>query len=285
MTTPSELLKRYNVRPRKRLGQSFLVDGNVIGKIVRAADIRSGDTVVEIGAGIGFMTALLAERARRLTAIELDPDLVKVLREELRGCGNIEIVEGDILKYDFSRARSGEPSDGAVKLKVIGNIPYNISTEVLFRLIDCRNMISAAVLMFQKEVGERITARPGTKQYGVLSVLAGMFLLPTRVMTVPRTCFFPVPDVDSVVLKLEVRNKPLVPLSDEGFFFQVVRTAFSKRRKTLYNNLKMMTAAVPAAELLEGIGIDPGRRGETLSIEEFGKLANAIKTEVEKLRG
>jgi len=285
MTTPSELLKKYNVRPRKRLGQSFLVDGNVIGKIVRAADIRSGDTVVEIGAGIGFMTALLAERARRLTAIELDPDLVKVLREELRGCGNIEIVEGDILKYDFSRARSGGPSDGAVKLKVIGNIPYNISTEVLFRLIDCRNMISAAVLMFQKEVGERITARPGTKQYGVLSVLAGMFLLPTRVMTVPRTCFFPVPDVDSVVLKLEVRNKPLVPLSDEGFFFQVVRTAFSKRRKTLYNNLKMMTAAVPAAELLEGIGIDPGRRGETLSIEEFGKLANAIKTEVEKLRG
>jgi 16S rRNA (adenine1518-N6/adenine1519-N6)-dimethyltransferase len=231
------------------------------------------------------MTALLAERARRLTAIELDPDLVKVLREELRGCGNIEIVEGDILKYDFSRARSGEPSDGAVKLKVIGNIPYNISTEVLFRLIDCRNMISAAVLMFQKEVGERITARPGTKQYGVLSVLAGMFLLPTRVMTVPRTCFFPVPDVDSVVLKLEVRNKPLVPLSDEGFFFQVVRTAFSKRRKTLYNNLKMMTAAVPAAELLERIGIDPGRRGETLSIEEFGKLANEIKTEVEKLRG
>ncbi|HPL63613.1 MAG TPA: 16S rRNA (adenine(1518)-N(6)/adenine(1519)-N(6))-dimethyltransferase RsmA [Syntrophales bacterium] len=285
MTTPSELLKKYNVRPRKRLGQSFLVDGNVIGKIVRAADIRSGDTVVEIGAGIGFMTALLAERARRLTAIELDPDLVKVLREELRGCGNIEIVEGDILKYDFSRARSGGPSDGAVKLKVIGNIPYNISTEVLFRLIDCRNMISAAVLMFQKEVGERITARPGTKQYGVLSVLAGMFLLPTRVMTVPRTCFFPVPDVDSVVLKLEVRNKPLVPLSDEGFFFQVVRTAFSKRRKTLYNNLKMMTAAVPAAELLERIGIDPGRRGETLSIEEFGKLANAIKTEVEKLRG
>jgi len=285
MTTPSELLKKYNVRPRKRLGQSFLVDGNVIGKIVRAADIRSGDTVVEIGAGIGFMTALLAERARRLTAIELDPDLVKVLREELRGCGNIEIVEGDILKYDFSRARSGGPSDGAVKLKVIGNIPYNISKEVLFRLIDCRNMISAAVLMFQKEVGERITARPGTKQYGVLSVLAGMFLLPTRVMTVPRTCFFPVPDVDSVVLKLEVRNKPLVPLSDEGFFFQVVRTAFSKRRKTLYNNLKMMTAAVPAAELLEGIGIDPGRRGETLSIEEFGKLANAIKTEVEKLRG
>jgi 16S rRNA (adenine1518-N6/adenine1519-N6)-dimethyltransferase len=277
MPTPSELLKKYNIRPRRRLGQSFLIDANVIAKIVRIAGIRSDDTVVEIGAGIGVMTALLAARAARLVAIELDPDLVRVLDEELRNFENIEIVGEDVLKYDFRRALSGLPRERTARLKVVGNIPYNISTEVLFRLIDHRAVVSAAVLMFQKEVADRITAPPGTKQYGILSVLAGMFMLPTREMAVPRSCFFPVPEVDSVVIRLEVRNEPLIALEDERVFFQVVRTAFSRRRKTLYNNLKTLPVSVPGLELLlERIGIDPGRRGETLTVEEFGKLANAV---------
>lgn len=277
MRTASELLKKYDIRPLKRLGQCFLIDPNIVAKIVKIADVGVDETVVEIGAGIGVMTAMLAERAKKVVAVEIDPVMVDVLRKELQDFSNLEIVHQDVLKYEFREALEGNSSN---KIKIVGNIPYNISTQILFRLIDYRNIISAMVLMFQKEVAERIVAEPGSKNYGILSVLTGMFARTDREISVPATCFKPVPNVDSAVLKIIFREKPPIELRNAGFFFKVVKAAFAKRRKTLFNNLKTASflnlTAGDLESTLDGIGIDGSRRGETLTAEEFGKISNAL---------
>ncbi len=278
MPTATDLLKKYDIHPLKRLGQSFLIDPNIIAKIVRTADIRPDDLVIEIGAGLGVMTALLAERAKRVIAVEIDPVMIAILRNELKGFSNIEIVHTDILKYDIRSALRGAAPDST--LKVVGNIPYNISTQILFRLIDCRTVLSGADLMFQEEVADRVIAPPGGKDYGILSVLAGMFADISRTLSVPASCFYPVPKVDSAVLKIVFRDAPLVALHNPEFFLKVVKAAFSKRRKTLFNCLKTAPTLALQVSALESAlyraGINGKRRGETLSIEEFGELANAI---------
>jgi len=261
------------------LGQCFLIDPNIISKIVRTAEIKPDDTVVEIGAGLGVMTALLAEQAKTVIAVEIDPVMVGILKQELEGLPHVEIVHADILKFDFQAALK-EASCGST-LKIVGNIPYNISTQILFRLIAYRPVISEAVLMFQKEVADRVVATPGGKDYGIPSVLAGMFAAISKALSVPASCFYPAPKVDSVVLKMAFRKTPLIDLSNTEIFFKVVKAAFAKRRKTLLNNLKsahgLGEVTVPALEAaLSRSGIDGNRRGETLTLEEFGRLANAI---------
>lgn len=277
MTTPRNILKKHGIRPLKRLGQSFLEDRNITAKIVSIPDIKSDDVVVEIGSGLGIMTALIAMGAKKVIALEVDKYMVDILREELKDLSNVEIVHKDVLKYDFSSACPEYPSK---KLKVIGNIPYNISSQILFRLIEFRNNISSMVLMFQKEVAERIMASPGTKEYGILSVIVSMYAKPSLEMTVPASCFYPKPNVDSAVLKMIVRESPLFDIKDADFFLKVVKIAFSKRRKTLLNNLKgsdlLKSSKRDVAEILELLEIDGNRRGETLTVEEFGKLSNAL---------
>ncbi len=280
MPTASELLRKYNVRAQKRLGQSFLVDHNIISKIVRTAAVKPNDTVVEIGAGIGILTAALAGQARKVVAVEIDPVMVGILREELKDLPNIDIVQADILKYDFRSAAEGS---AAGRIKVVGNIPYNISTQILFRLIGCRDIVSDTVLMFQKEVADRLSAPPGGKEFGIPTVLTGMFARITREISVPASCFSPPPRVDSVVVKISFYDAPAFRLEDEDFFTLVVKAAFSQRRKTLLNNLKSARAMglPPAAveKALKQVGIDGKRRGETLSVEEFGRLSNALHHE------
>ncbi len=277
MTTPRNILKKHGIRPLKRLGQSFLVDNNITKKIVMISDIISGDTVVEIGSGLGIMTAMIAQKAKRVIALEVDKYMVDILRKELKNHSNVEIVQTDVLKYDFSSASPESPSE---TLKVIGNIPYNISSQILFHLIQFRNCISSMVLMFQKEVAERIIAPPGTKEYGILSVIVSMYTKPSLEASVPGSCFYPKPNVDSSVLKLTVREVPLFDIKNSDFFFKVVKTAFSKRRKTLLNNLKdsdlLMASKKDITDILELLDIDGNRRGETLTVEEFGKLNNAL---------
>ena len=278
MPTARDLLKKYNIRPLKRLGQCFLIDPNIISKIVRIAGVGPDDRVVEIGAGLGVMTALLAQQAKSVAAVEIDPVMVGILKQELAGLANIEIVHGDILKFDF-RSSCRETPPG-LHLKVVGNIPYNISTQILFRLVEFRSVISEAVLMFQKEVADRVVAAPGGKDYGIPSVLAGMFAEISKVLSVPASCFYPAPKVDSVVLKMVFRKAPLVDLADTECFFRVVKAAFTQRRKTLLNNLKSAYGSDLSVDDLEAVlrrtGIDGRRRGETLSIEEFGNLANVM---------
>jgi 16S rRNA (adenine1518-N6/adenine1519-N6)-dimethyltransferase len=275
MESPLKVLRKYRIRPIKRLGQSFLVDNNITALIVESSGISQVDTVVEIGAGLGVMTAMIAPMTKRIIALEVDPKLVEVLNGELGGIPNAEILHTDVLRYDFS-----SPLRGQGKIRVIGNIPYNISSQILFRLLEFREHIASATLMLQREVADRIVASPGTKQYGILSVVISMYAMVSRSMTVPATCFYPVPKVDSAVLNLDMRKTSLCPLGGHEVFVETVKTAFAKRRKTLTNNLKGMaiirSKEMDLSALLAGAGIDGRRRGETLTVEEFGRLSATI---------
>jgi 16S rRNA (adenine1518-N6/adenine1519-N6)-dimethyltransferase len=277
MTSVRKLLARYAIHPRKRLGQSFLEDRNIIRRIVALAEPAGDETVVEIGAGLGSMTEELAKRAGRVIALEVDQRLVGVLRERFAGQDRAEVLQMDVLKYDFSSACPGG------RIKVVGNIPYHISSPILFRLLDFRRSISLMILMFQKELADRITAPPGTKDYGIPSVLVARYTRATRELTVPPTCFYPVPDVVSSVLRITVRQEP--NLLDEALFVKIVRAAFAGRRKTLWNNLRHI--GIPeemVGRMFAGSGIDRTRRAETLSVEEFSLLTTAwIETGADKV--
>jgi 16S rRNA (adenine1518-N6/adenine1519-N6)-dimethyltransferase len=280
--TPKDLLRKYGVRPRKRFSQSFLTDLHAIDKIVMAAGITGEDTVVEIGAGLGVMTALIAGKAGRVIALEIDRVMVSILKEELRDFGNVSILEKDVLTYEFSSSvRQDGGADPPGKLKIVGNIPYHISSPILFHLLDYRRHIDSMTLLLQKEVAERITAPPGTKAYGTLSAILAMYFETVRAFSVPSACFYPRPKVDSAVIRMTVRENPAVPLKNGLFFQKVVRAAFAQRRKTLINNLKSSTLWSPSngedmVAVLNRLGIDGMRRGETLSVEEFGRLSNEL---------
>jgi len=278
MSTPLKILKKYGIRPTRSLGQSFLIDNNITAKIVDSAGIEKNDTVVEVGAGPGMMTRCIADKAGEVIALEIDSRIVEVLRQELGALPNVHIVETDVLAFDFSSTAACR------RIKVIGNIPYNISSQILFRLIEYRQAIASVTLMFQREVAERIMAPPGSKGYGILSVITMMYMLPSKVMTVPASCFYPKPKVESMVLTMDVRERPLCEGCDYEIFRKVVRSAFAKRRKTLINSLKesafIRDLDINLAVILGDLGIDATRRGETLSVEEFGRLSRAIEAAI-----
>lgn len=265
------------MRPLKRLGQSFLEDRNVINKILKVSDILEDDTVVEIGAGIGIMTEVIAQKARKVIALEIDPRMVGILKERLAGYHHVDIIQTDVLEYNFSTISFESPSK---KIKVIGNIPYNISSQILFQLLTYRNYISSMILMFQKELADRLVASPGTKEYGIPTVLVSMYAECYRKMVIPRSCFYPEPKVMSAVMKMIIREKPLMDLKDHEFFFQIVKIAFSKRRKTLLNNIRnsqeLGYSERDIVKALEKACISGKRRGETLTAEELGRLSNTL---------
>jgi 16S rRNA (adenine1518-N6/adenine1519-N6)-dimethyltransferase len=276
MSSPLSLLRKYGIRPLKRLGQCFLCDPNILEKIVRISDLKDTDTVVEIGAGIGVLTDMLARKARRVIALEVDRLLVELLRNELGDRDNIEIVRTDVLRFDFSKVDRGGNQE---KLKVIGNVPYHISSPIVLRLLEYRQCIARIVLMLQREVAERLAASPGTKDYGPLAVYVHLYTTPTLESRVPASCFYPRPEVESRIIRLDVRDKPLCRVDDADFFRRLVRTSFSKRRKTLLNNLKSPQLALSTAQIhpaLEALHIDGTRRAETLSVKEFADLANLL---------
>jgi len=277
MTTVREILTDHGIRPLKRLGQSFLEDRNAINKIIRISNIQEDDIIVEIGAGVGLMTEVIAKQARKVIALDIDPRMVGILKKRMAPYRHVDIVQADVLEYDFSSAIGELPSR---KIKVIGNIPYNISSQILFRLLAYRDHISSMILMFQKELADRLIATPGTKAYGVPTVLVSMYLLCSREMAIPCSCFYPKPAVMSSVLKMVIREKPQLDLADHDFFFKIAKTAFAKRRKTLLNNLRGLNllgySAMDMANALKNSGIDGARRGETLTALEIGKLSNAL---------
>ncbi|KQC07816.1 MAG: hypothetical protein APR62_05900 [Smithella sp. SDB] len=277
MNLPKEIISRYAVKPRKKLGQSFLIDKNVIRKISAVAQVSKNDIVVEVGAGIGVLTRDLAENASKLIAVEIDEKLVEVLNDKLSDYNNVQICHGDILKFDFASVDRNEKQ----KIKVIGNIPYNISTPLLFHLISSRRFIDSYVLMLQKEVIQRLIATPGGKNYGIPSVILQMFATVEKVLDIPAGCFYPIPKVESSVIKGFFMEKPLAELTDEDFFIKLVRVAFAQRRKMLINNLKRSKLMEDVSEsllkeLLRMTGINGQRRSETLSVQEFGALSNIL---------
>ncbi|MGE9899769.1 16S rRNA (adenine(1518)-N(6)/adenine(1519)-N(6))-dimethyltransferase RsmA [Mitsuokella multacida] len=268
------ILKAFGLRMSKKLGQNFLIDARIVQGIVEAAEIEPGDRVLEIGPGIGTLTQGLAEAGADVTAVELDKKLPTVLKETLKAYDNVRIVPGDILKVNIPEIMGDAP------FKVAANLPYYITTPILMTLLERRLPITHMVTMVQKEVAERMTAKPGSRIYGALSVAVQYYTEPQIVLDVPPRSFIPAPEVMSVVVSCRVRKEPAVAVQDEKLFFRVVKAAFGQRRKTLMNALKGGGFSKEAVrDALEQSGIDPTRRGETLTLEEFGRLADAFAAE------
>lgn len=253
------------IKPKKHLSQNFLYDPSILKRIVQAAGISSEDTVVEIGPGPGRLTRILAEQAKHVIAIELDRQLHEKLKQELSDCSNVELVLGNALGYPYDRLQT---------FKVVANIPYHITTPIIFKLIEHRKNLLSMTLTVQKEVAERIIAKPGIKDYGVLSIMIQYYAKPELKFIIPKGAFRPVPKVDSACLRMEMLACPLVNVNDEQHFFHIIKTAFTQRRKTLANALSKFTEDIKSK--ISEAGIDPGRRPGTLSIEEFARLADEI---------
>lgn len=261
-------------RPLKALGQNFLVDANIIAKIIRAAELNPEDSVLEIGPGRGALSDLLVQHAQRLTLVEFDHALAAALKDRYATHDMVKVIDGDILAIDLASVLGKEPA----AWKVVANLPYNISTPILFRLLELRALFSRLVLMLQREVGERLVASPDCSDYGVTTLLLGLWFDIRREFIVQPTCFHPRPKVESAVLSFVPLMRPRVEVGDETVFRKVVKGAFAMRRKTLANCLKAAELA-PADELggiLEQCGIDGKRRGETLSMEEFASLSRGL---------
>ena len=269
------ILNRFKLRADKKLGQNFLIDENVVHQIVAAAELSEADTVLEVGPGIGTLTQGLAESKARVVAVELDTRLLPVLATTLNGYDNVRVVHGDILKVNIME------EVGAPSFKVCANLPYYITTPIIFALLEKRLPMERLVAMVQKEVAERMAAQPGGKEYGALSVAIQYYTEPKIAFIVPPTSFIPAPAVDSAVMVCKRREKPPVEVCDEGLFFRVVKAAFSLRRKMLSNSLKNMgIKSERVAKWLELAGVDGKRRAETLSLEDFAKLTNSFNEAV-----
>lgn len=274
--TTKAIVEKYGFNFTKSLGQNFLVDVNTLNKIVDGADINQDDIVFEIGTGIGTLTYELAKKAKKVVAIEIDKKLIPILKETLSEFDNVEIVNQDILKVDLSELVK-EHAAGQ-KIKVVANLPYYITTPIIMRFLEEGINMSSMVIMVQKEVADRMAALPSTKAYGSLSVAIQYYADSKIIAKAPKGAFIPPPNVDSAVLKIEVKENKGVELSDTDLFFEVVKGSFSKRRKTILNSLstygdfnkEIVEKALDMAE------IDPKRRGETLTIYEFANLSNQI---------
>ncbi|WDN89636.1 16S rRNA (adenine1518-N6/adenine1519-N6)-dimethyltransferase [Desulfosarcina sp. BuS5] len=281
MTSPGTLLSAWNLRPQKKMGQNFLSDPSTAEMIIARSGIDSMDTLLEVGAGLGALTVPAARASKKVYAVEKDQRLIDLLKTELLvyNVSNTVLINSDILRLDLRKLVEG----GTEKIIVIGNLPYNISSMLLVRLIENRDIISRAVLMFQKEMAKRIYAGPNCKDYSRLSVMVQYCADIKKIATVKAPLFFPKPKVDSEVIELTFKTEPQYKAYDEQLFFRVIKAAFSKRRKTLKNSLSGNILNIDAKKsfsLLNQAGIDPVRRAESLTAPEFVKLGNQYWTQL-----
>lgn len=278
-----EILKKYGFSFKKSLGQNFLIDPNILRNIVSHADLTKDSAAIEIGPGIGALTEHLARAAGKVVAFEIDQRLLPVLADTLSPYDNVDVIHADILEVDVKQIFEEQLKDYK-DVMVVANLPYYVTTPILLKLLMDRLPIRGLVVMMQKEVADRITASPGTKAYGSLSIAIQYYMQTEIAMIVPKAVFMPQPNVDSAVIKLTRREAPPVQVIDEEFLFKVSRGSFVQRRKTIINNLQSSLPNGKAKkdliiQALEKVEVDPTRRGETLSIEEFGKLSNELYAE------
>ena len=267
-----ELVKKYNFKFSKSLGQNFLIDDSVLTDIVEGADVDDKDFIIEIGPGVGTLTAKLLMKAKRVTSIELDNDLIPILQEELGEYENFNLIHNDALKVDFNELIGDEES-----VKLVANLPYYVTTPIIVKLLKAGYNFKSLTIMIQKEVAERIDAQPNCKEYGALSVLVQYYCNTSIVRRVAPSCFIPRPKVESIVIRLDRLKEPRVKTKDEKIMFELVRAGFNMRRKTLWNAAKAFgLSKEKLEEAFEKSGIDPKRRAETLSIQEFSDLADCI---------
>ncbi len=277
----AEILRKYGFSFQKKYGQNFLIDGNILDKIIESAQITKEDCVLEIGPGIGTMTQCLAEKAREVVAVEIDKNLIPILEETLSAYDNVTILNKDILKVDINKII--EEKNGGEPVKVVANLPYYITTPIIMSLFESHVPLKSVTVMVQKEVADRMQVGPGTKDYGALSLAVRYYAEPTVVARVPASCFMPRPNVDSAVVRLTCFEKPPVEVADEAYLFAIIRASFNQRRKTLANglvnagNIGVDRGAVE--KVLGEMGLPAMTRGETLTLEQFAELSNRLLQE------
>ncbi|MGI6295918.1 MAG: 16S rRNA (adenine(1518)-N(6)/adenine(1519)-N(6))-dimethyltransferase RsmA [Armatimonadota bacterium] len=270
------ILAGHGIRPKKRLGQNFLIDRNVLDRLLEAARVTADSRIIEIGPGLGVVTKELASRAGRVVCVDIDSDMEPILREVLSDVPNAEVVIADFLKIDIDQflAERGGGCWG-----VIANLPYYITTPIIIKLIESKSNFDSIILMVQREVASRLKASAGGSEYGSITVFVQYHCEVTSVMKVSRNVFYPVPDVDSELIRLDIRTTPAVDVADENMFFAIVRAAFGKRRKTLLNTLSSSADLgwdrKRAEAVLSAAGIDSARRGETLTLNDFASICAA----------
>lgn len=267
-----ELVKKYNFKFSKSLGQNFLIDDSVLEDIVNGAEVNGEDFVIEIGPGVGTLTAQLLMKAKKVTSIELDNDLIPILTEELGEHENFSLIHNDALKIDFNEVIGDEKS-----VKLVANLPYYVTTPIIVKLLKDQYNFKSLTIMIQKEVAERIDAEPNCKEYGSLSVLVQYYCNTKIVRRVAPSSFIPRPKVESIVIRLDRLPEPRVKAKDEKLMFELVRAGFNMRRKTLWNAAKAFNLSKEDLEkAFENSGVDPKRRAETLTLQEFATLADCI---------
>ncbi|MGC4379259.1 16S rRNA (adenine(1518)-N(6)/adenine(1519)-N(6))-dimethyltransferase RsmA [Fictibacillus sp. Mic-4] len=277
--TTKEIIEKHGFTFKKSLGQNFLIDKNILANIVKAANLTSESGVIEIGPGIGALTEHIARNAKKVVAFEIDQRLLPILQETLAPYSHVKVVHSDILEADVHSIMEKEFKN-IQDIMVVANLPYYVTTPIIMKLLTDKLPIRGIVCMIQKEVADRLAAEPGTKDYNSLSIAVQYYATAETVLKVPKTVFIPPPNVDSAVIRLNLREEPPVHVEDEAFFFKVIRASFAQRRKTLWNNLLNNLIAKEKREELEealkSAGIDPKRRGETLTIEEFARLSDRL---------
>ena len=281
-----EILKKYHFNFQKRFGQNFLIDSNILDKIVEAAEITKDDCVLEIGPGIGTMTQYLAESAREVVAVEIDKSLIPILKDTLSPYQNVTVINEDILKLDINELirekNQGRP------VKVVANLPYYITTPIIMGLFENHVPLKSITIMVQKEVADRMQVGPGTKDYGALSLAVQYYARPQVVTYVSPACFIPKPNVGSAVIRLDRYEKPPVEAEDEAFLFAVIRAAFNQRRKTLVNGLsnakELGVSRQQAEDALAKLGLSKTIRGEALTLREFALLSNILCNNTDGIR-
>jgi 16S rRNA (adenine1518-N6/adenine1519-N6)-dimethyltransferase len=275
-TNTREIIDKYGFMFQKRFGQNFLIDGNVVEKIVREAGVTKDDFVLEIGPGIGTMTQLLCENAREVAAVEIDTNLIPILKETLAPYDNVTVINEDILKVDIPAL--AQEKNGGRPIKVVANLPYYITTPIIMGLFESHVPIDSITIMVQREVADRMQVGPGTKDYGALSLAVQYYAKPEIVLNVPPTCFMPRPNVGSAVIRLKKHETCPVQVDDAEFMFRLIRASFNQRRKTLANGLsnssELTISKEKIAEAIESLGVSPSIRGEALTLEQFAQLAN-----------
>ena len=273
------VLQKYNFNFQKRFGQNFLIDTNVLDRIISAAEITKDDCVLEIGPGIGTMTQYLAESAREVVAVEIDKNLIPILEDTLSAYDNVTVINDDILKVDI--AKIVEERNGGKPIKVVANLPYYITTPIIMGLFESHVPLKSITIMVQKEVADRMQVGPGTKDYGALSLAVQYYAQPEIVANVPPNCFIPRPNVGSAVIRLTRYAEPPVEVKDEKFMFALIRASFNQRRKTLVNGLTgagdLHLTKDQITDALERMGLSPQVRGEALTLEQFAELSRELR--------
>lgn len=272
------ILKKYHIQANKKLGQNFLINDEVINGIVEASNIQKEDLVIEIGPGLGTLTSELLENAGKVIAIELDENMLPILNDRFKLYDNFELLNEDVLKVDLNKLIS-ENMGGLSKAKVVANLPYYITTPIIMKLLENKLNIESITVMVQKEVADRITAKPGDKLSGSITYSVDYYAEAEKIVFVDKSSFIPAPEVDSEVIKLQIREEPKVHVENEELFFKVIKASFMQRRKTLLNGLSnsgIIKDKESLKKILEKLGLSVDIRGEKLTIEQFAELSNLI---------